>query len=286
MTIYKSLCLSVKYCCSMFKKYEIISIIWSETIEYLNDLRRIHSLMEGRRKMNKQLLVVDDEPNIIELIRMNLSKSNFEIIPAYTGQEALDIVAHKEVDLVLLDIMLPDIDGIEVLRRLRTNDKTADLPVIMLTARSEETDKVIGLGMGADDYMTKPFGLRELEARIRNVLRRKEVYRPKEVRNEKRYVIDDLVIDANRHLVSKDKETIDLTPSEYYILLKLVEEPQQVLTRQALLEAIPGDKKNQDIRIVDVHIRNLRKKLSEDDNDAGYIETIRGLGYRLKQVPL
>lgn len=236
--------------------------------------------------MNKKILVVDDEPNIIELIRMNLSKSGFEIIPAYTGQEALDKTAAQDFDIALLDIMLPDIDGIEVLRRLRTNVKTSDLPVIMLTARSEETDKVIGLGMGADDYMTKPFGLRELEARIRNVLRRKEAFQPAEVNKEKRYVLDDLVIDTNRHLVSKNHESIDLTPSEYYILVTLVEQPQQVFTRQALLEAIPGDKKHQDTRIVDVHIRNLRKKLSEEDNDAGYIETIRGLGYRIKQVPV
>jgi DNA-binding response OmpR family regulator len=236
--------------------------------------------------MNKQLLVVDDEPNIIELIRMNLSKSGFTIVPAFSGQEALEKIASQDFDMVLLDIMLPDFDGIEVLRQLRTNIHTADLPVIMLTARSEEADKVIGLGMGADDYMTKPFGLRELEARIRNVLRRKAVYQSAETKNVSFFVIDDLLIDTKRHLVSKNQEPIDLTPSEYHILLTMADEPHKVFTREELLEAIPGDKKQQDLRIVDVHIRNLRKKLSENDSDAGYIETIRGLGYRIKQVPV
>lgn len=234
--------------------------------------------------MLKRILVVDDEPNIIELIRMNLSKSGFVIIPALTGQQALEEAGKQRPDLILLDIMLPDIDGLEVLRLLRTNAKTSEIPVIMLTARSQETDKVIGLGMGADDYMTKPFGLRELEARVKNALRRHVNYQIPDEKPVRQFQLNDLLIDADRHEVRQKDQIIDLTPSEFSILLTLVENPRQVMNRQDLLNAVPGDKRNQDLRTVDVHIRNLRRKLSDNNDEPRYIETIRSMGYRIRQV--
>ncbi|SMP44023.1 response regulator transcription factor [Anoxynatronum buryatiense] len=235
--------------------------------------------------MKKQLLVVDDEPNIIELIRMNLGKSGFEILPAYTGEEAV-LMAGKELpDLILLDIMLPDIDGLEVLRQLRTDAVTAGIPIIMLTARSEETDKVIGLGMGADDYVTKPFGMRELEARVRNALRRSQSPWPPLTAPIRQLQIDNLMIDPDRHQVTYQGEVVDLTPSEFAILLRLAEKPRQVHSRQDLMNALPGDPRSQDVRIVDVHVRNIRKKLGETNDNSRYIETIRGTGYRIGQVP-
>jgi len=234
--------------------------------------------------MLKRILVVDDEPNIIELIRMNLSKSGFVIIPALTGQQALEEAGKQRPDLILLDIMLPDIDGLEVLRLLRTNATTSEIPVIMLTARSQETDKVIGLGMGADDYMTKPFGLRELEARVKNALRRHVNYQIPDEKPVRQFQLNDLLIDADRHEVRQKDQIIDLTPSEFSILLTLVENPRQVMNRQDLLNAVPGDKRNQDLRTVDVHIRNLRRKLSDNNDEPRYIETIRSMGYRIRQV--
>jgi len=235
--------------------------------------------------MKKRLLVVDDEPNIIELIRMNLGKSGFEILPAYAGEEAVTLARRELPDLILLDIMLPDIDGLEVLRQLRTDVTTENIPIIMLTARSEETDKVIGLGMGADDYVTKPFGMRELEARVRNALRRSQNSWPPLTAQSRQLKMDSLMIDVDRHQVTHHQEVVELTPSEFAILLTLAEKPGQVHTRQDLMNALPGDPRSQDIRIVDVHIRNLRKKLGETNENSRYIETIRGLGYRIGQVP-
>jgi len=235
--------------------------------------------------MKKRLLVVDDEPNIIELIRMNLGKSGFEILPAYAGEEAVTLARRELPDLILLDIMLPDIDGLEVLRQLRTDVTTENIPIIMLTARSEETDKVIGLGMGADDYVTKPFGMRELEARVRNALRRSQNSWPPLTAQSRQLKMDSLMIDVDGHKVKHHQEVVELTPSEFAILLTLAEKPGQVHTRQDLMTALPGDPRSQDIRIVDVHIRNLRKKLGETNENSRYIETIRGLGYRIGQVP-
>ncbi|ABR49227.1 two component transcriptional regulator, winged helix family [Alkaliphilus metalliredigens QYMF] len=236
--------------------------------------------------MNRtKLLVVDDEKNIVELIRMNLTRSGFEIIPCYNGLDAIEITLTQNPDLILLDLMLPDIDGLEVCRRIRLDERIHQTPIIMLTAKSEETDKVIGLGLGADDYITKPFGLRELEARVRTVLRRvmDSKSTTAETATDTNIIqVQDITIDVNRHIVKKQDEIIEFTLSEFKILKKLAESLEHVLSRSLLLEEVTGEKSTPDLRIVDVHIRNIRKKLSDHNDSPKYIETIRGVGYKMK----
>lgn len=232
----------------------------------------------------KRILIVDDEKNIVELIRINLEANGFETISAYTGLEALE-KANSIPDLVLLDIMLPDIDGFEVCRRIRLNQKTKDIPIIMLTAKSEESDKVIGLGLGADDYITKPFGVRELEARIKTVLRRfDKTALLKKTINEPDNIIQfkELTLDTTKYQAIKNGKELELTLTEFRILKILLENQDKVMSRESLLKEIPGDKSNTEARTVDVHIRNIRKKLGEDGEPYEYIETIRGIGYRMK----
>ncbi|MCC5909166.1 MAG: response regulator transcription factor [Clostridiaceae bacterium] len=231
-----------------------------------------------------RLLVVDDEKNIVELIRMNLIKSGFEIIPCYNGLDALEKAYYEKPDLILLDLMLPDMDGLEVCRRIRLDKNMNDTPVIMLTAKSEEADKVIGLGLGADDYITKPFGMRELEARIRTVLRRisNTSIMIKEEESTRILKVHDLMIDVDKHIVKKGEEDIELTLSEFKILKILAENRERVLPRKMLLEHIATEKSAPDARTVDVHIRNIRKKLEDNNDSPKYIETIRGIGYKIK----
>lgn len=234
--------------------------------------------------VNKKILVVDDEKNIVDLIHMNLERSGYQVIPAYTGKEAITKTIDLEPDLVLLDLMLPDIDGFEVCRMIKLNEKTKDVPIIMITAKSEEADKVIGLGLGADDYVTKPFGIRELEARIKTVLRRcgKEEFlieNIKESPNIKRF--KDLILDITKYQTIKNGEEIDLTLTEFKILKVLLENQDKVMEREKLLVHISGNNVNTDTRTVDVHIRNIRRKL-KDEEPYKYIETIRGIGYRMK----
>lgn len=232
----------------------------------------------------RKILVVDDEKNIVELIHMNLERSGFQVITAYTGAEAISKIMNENPDLVLLDLMLPDIDGLEVCRIIKLNEKTKDIPIIMITAKSEEADKVIGLGLGADDYITKPFGIRELEARIKTVLRRcKKTDLVMENIDELSNIIrfKDLNLDPIKYQVIKDNEEIDLTLTEFRILNILLENQDRVMSREELLIEISGNSSNADNRTVDVHIRNIRKKL-EDGEPYEYIETIRGIGYRMK----
>lgn len=251
--------------------------------------------------MRRRILIVDDEPNIIELIRMNLPESEFEILAAWEGRTALETAQRERPDLILLDIMLPDLDGFEVLRILRGAPETAAIPVMMLTARSEEPDKVIGLGLGAEDYITKPFGLRELEARIRNALRRSGVSSTSSSRvgpafGSERAPADqlgasrdllrvkDLVIDIERHEVVRKNVVSDLTPNEFAILRRLATQQGQVVSRRELLSVISGDRDEADPRVIDVHIRNLRRKLDDQNETSRYIETVRGMGYRMKKA--
>lgn len=232
----------------------------------------------------RKVLVVDDEKNIVELIRMNLEGYGYEVIPAFTGMEAITKTNAIIPDLILLDLMLPDIDGLQICKMLRLNAETKDIPIIMITARSEETDKVHGLDAGADDYITKPFGIMELEARIKTVLRR----------SDKRNILEDhmnrniniirfrnLIINPTIYQVKKDEKEIEFTLTEFRILKILVENNDKVMTREDLLEEIGPDKSKPDNRTIDVHIRNIRKKL-EEDHGSEYIETIRGIGYRIK----
>lgn len=232
----------------------------------------------------KKILVVDDEENIVELIRMNLESSGYEVIDAYTGMEAITKTNSLIPDLILLDLMLPDIDGLQLCQMLRLNEQTKDIPIIMITAKSEESDKVKGLYMGADDYITKPFGIRELEARVKTVLRRADktdIIKDSTFTNIHILKYRDLIMDSDKYEVKIDNKEIDLTLTEFKILKLLLENNDRVTTRESILDEIGTDKTKNDSRSIDVHIRNIRKKL-EEDITSEYIETIRGIGYKLK----
>lgn len=232
----------------------------------------------------KKILVVDDEENIVELIRMNLESSGYEVIDAYTGMEAITKTNSLIPDLILLDLMLPDIDGLQLCQMLRLNEQTKDIPIIMITAKSEESDKVKGLYMGADDYITKPFGIRELEARVKTVLRRADktdIIKDSTFTNIHILKFRDLIMDSDKYEVKIDNKEIDLTLTEFKILKLLLENNDRVTTRESILDEIGTDKTKNDSRSIDVHIRNIRKKL-EEDITSEYIETIRGIGYKLK----
>jgi two-component system OmpR family response regulator/two-component system alkaline phosphatase synthesis response regulator PhoP len=223
------------------------------------------------------ILVVDDEEPIQELLKFNLEKEGYQVITADDGPEALKTIEEKHPDLVVLDIMLPGMNGLEVCKLLRMNPKFSDLPVIMLTAKGEEIDKVLGLEIGADDYLTKPFSPRELLARIRARLRR---MKPVEGGNE--LLRGDLRIDLERFSVSMRGEYVELTHKEFELLRVLAAHPGKVYSRDELLERVWGYEYAGDTRTVDVHVRHLRQKVEKDPSNPEYIETLRGIGYRLK----
>ncbi len=227
-------------------------------------------------KKNK-ILIIEDEENIRELLEYNLTEGGYEVYCAEDGKEGLSMVRSAAPNLILLDLMIPEIDGIEVCRQLKRDDLTAHIPIIMLTAKSSETDKVLGLELGADDYITKPFSIRELLARVKVVLRRDSADKGADA---KRYHLDDLLIDVERHVVARRGETFHLTLKEFELLRILVENRGKVLTRDYLLNAIWGYQYYGETRTVDVHIRHLRKKIETPEHC--YIETIRGVGYKIK----
>ena len=221
-----------------------------------------------------QILVVEDEQSISNLIKINLTKAGYACDCAYDGLAAVDMLDKKPYDLVLLDIMLPDEDGLTILKKLRDNGPTRRLPVIMLTAKGTEYDKVVGLDSGADDYIPKPFGMMELVSRVRALLRRTEP--------EKRADSCEagaIHVDLNRHVVMVDGQIVNLTFKEFELLCYLIENKGMVLTRDQLLSKIWGYDFDGETRTVDVHIRTLRQKLGEASR---CIETIRGVGYKLE----
>ncbi len=221
----------------------------------------------------KTILIVDDKLSAQRLIADYLAENNFRTVVANNGREALIVARSEKPDLVLLDIMMPEMDGYEFMRHFRKDHET---PVIMLTARLEETDKVAGLELGADDYVTKPFGMAELVARIRAVLRRvHDDSPPTEVLR-----VGDVVLDRGSHMVIIGERRIELTPSEFEILAILMAAPGQVFSRTALLERLRGNMFENVERTVDVHIRNLRSKLEEDPSNPQYVVTVFGVGYR------
>ena len=224
-----------------------------------------------------KILVVDDEEDILELVRYNLEREGFRVTCAESGEKAMARTRQEAPDLIVLDLMLPGIDGLEVARRLKQNQKTAGLPVVMLTAKGEEADLVTSLELGADDYITKPFSPRVLIARIKAVLRRQshEAQDPDRILN-----IGNLIIDPRRRAVSADDRYIDLTYSEFQILLFLAARPGWVFTRSQIVDAVRGENYPVTDRSVDVQIAGLRKKLGEY---SAYIETVRGVGYRFKE---
>ena len=225
-----------------------------------------------------QILVVDDEAPIRELLSFNLKKSGYEVEMAADGRTALQKA--PEADLVLLDIMLPEVDGLEVCRRLKADPQTSGIPIIMLTAKAEEIDRVLGLELGADDYVVKPFSMRELLARVKAVLRRSAKDSQSEKGREETLKIGGLRLDFSSYQAWLHDEPIALTPKEYELLKLLVTNPGRAFSRDELLERIWGYEYYGDTRTVDVHIRHLRAKLKDDENISKAIETVRGVGYR------
>jgi DNA-binding response OmpR family regulator len=224
-----------------------------------------------------RILLVDDEQSVQTLLAYPLRKDGYEVVPAFDGREALDRFAEKRFDLVVLDVMLPKIDGIEVCRRLRSRSQ---VPIIMLTAKDDETDKVLGLEMGADDYITKPFSVREFRSRVRAALRRSEMLRARP--GGEPIIAGDIAIDFERRVVTARGEPAQLTYVEFELLASLAGAPGRVMTREMLLEHVWGDSAYRDPRTIDVHIRHLREKLERDPRRPEYLFTVRGVGYRFK----
>lgn len=223
----------------------------------------------------REILVIEDEAKIVRLIRDYLEKEGYRVIDARDGEEGITAFRRNEPELIILDLMLPKLDGLEVARKVRKDSK---VPIIMLTAKTEEADRVAGLEVGADDYVTKPFSLRELAARIKAVLRRTDggLGRPEVIKR------GPLKIDLDSHRVEFGGEGIDLTPTEFELIAALAENPGRVFTRKNLLEEIgryPGENMT---RIIDTHVKNLRKKIEKED-EKELIETVHGVGYRFRK---
>jgi len=223
--------------------------------------------------VSKHILVIDDEPDILELVRFGLTQEGFSVETAATARAGLECVARRTPDLLVLDLMLPDMSGTEVCRRLRGQSETSDLPIVMLTARSEEVDRVVGFEIGADDYVTKPFSPRELALRVKAVLRRSEP----SSREDHHLAHGVLLLDLERHRCKVGGCVIELTAKEFGLLETLMSRAGRVLTREQLLDEIWGSDIAVTHRTVDTHLKRLREKLGEA---GGYIQTVRGMGYR------
>ena len=225
--------------------------------------------------MSKKILIVDDEKNIVDILKFNLKKEGFTTIEAYDGEQAIELALSEKPDLILLDVMLPKMDGFTVCRKLR---QTLSTPILMLTAKEEEVDKVLGLELGADDYITKPFSQRELMARVKANIRRLTL---EEVDTSKGSMIvcRGIVIDVDRYEVKRDEITIELTLREFELVKFLAIHPGQIFSRENLLEKVWGYEYYGDVRTVDVTIRRVREKLEKDPSNCEYIMTKRGVGY-------
>ena len=224
----------------------------------------------------RKIVVIEDEPDILEAIQYNLEREGFRVIAVARGDEGLKTVVREGPDLLLLDLLLPGLDGLEVCRQLKMDPVTQNVPIIMVSAKGEESDIVLGLGVGADDYVTKPFKPKELIARVRAVLRR-GTYR--EDAGSDRVVFGPLVVDATRHEVRLDGSRVTLTPTEFRLLHLLASHPGRVFTRDLLVTRVIGDGAAVIDRNIDVHVRSIRKKLGSHRH---LIDTIRGVGYRFQ----
>jgi len=222
------------------------------------------------------ILVVDDDPGIVKVVRAYLEKAGFQVLVAYDGKKALHIARHDKPHLVILDLMLPEMDGWDVCRALR---RESDVPIIMLTARVEDTDKLIGLELGADDYVTKPFSPQELVARVRAVLRRVEGMPAKPERISR----GEITVDLSRHAVTVGDDPLDLTPTEFDLLATLMQDPGRTFTRSQLLEQTQGYAYEGYERTIDVHIKNLRQKIETDPSNPQHVRTVYGVGYRFEE---
>ena len=221
------------------------------------------------------VLIVEDEPNQAELIRYNLESEGYRVAIACDGEDGLIQAMEKIPDIILLDWMIPKVSGIEVSRQLRRIKSTNEIPIILLTARSEESDKVRGLDIGADDYITKPYSIKELLARVRAALRR-----PVAITIKDQVIVDEIVVDLNKHVVKVQNHEINLGPTEFKLLLELMKNSGRVLSRDQLLDKVWGISANVDTRTVDVHIGRLRKSMRLVTNHS-LITTVRGFGYSL-----
>ena len=229
----------------------------------------------------KKILVVDDEKPISDIIKFNMAKEGYEVLTAFDGREALEVFAAENPDVIILDLMLPEIDGLEVARTIR---KTSNVPIIVLSAKDTEFDKVIGLEIGADDYVTKPFSNRELQARVKALLRRSEFAADPQLENEAdtEIVIGDLHILPDAFLVQIGNKELDLTHREFELLYHLATHVGQVMTREHLLETVWGYDYFGDVRTVDVTVRRLREKIEDTPGRPEYILTRRGVGYYMR----
>jgi DNA-binding response OmpR family regulator len=225
------------------------------------------------------ILLVDDEDSVQKLLTYPLERDGFRVVSARDGEEALRVFAEESVDLVVLDIMLPKLDGLEVCKRLRAG---SSVPIIMLTARDDEFDTVLGLELGADDYITKPFSIREFRSRVRALLRRAGTPR-REAGESEPLVAGAVTLDPDRREARVDGRTLDLTYVEFELLRTLVAQPGKVFSRRGLLQAIWGDSSYREPRTIDVHVRHLREKLEQDPSEPELILTVRGAGYRLRE---
>ena len=224
----------------------------------------------------KTILVVDDEPKIVQLARDYLEHAGFAVLAASDGPTALHAARSSRPDLIVLDLGLPQIDGLDVTRSLR---KDTDVPIIILTARSEESDKLIGLELGADDYITKPFSPKELVARVRTVLRRSD----RAASAEEIIRVANLTLDAPRLRLTIDGRPIELTPTEFQLLATLARQPGRIFTRGQLLDAVHGIAFESYERAIDAHIKNIRRKIEPDPREPRYILTVYGMGYKFAE---
>ena len=236
--------------------------------------------------MNKKVLIVDDEQSIVTLLQYNLEQAGYEVVVANDGEEGLHKALEEQPELIVLDLMLPKMDGIEVCKELR--QRKVMVPILMLTAKDDEFDKVLGLELGADDYMTKPFSPREVVARVKAILRRSQFTSPSITQDEEqeqieKIVIGDLKILPEHYEAFFKNDQLELTPKEFELLIYLSKNKGRVLTRDQLLSAVWNYDFAGDTRIVDVHISHLREKIEQDTKKPVYIKTIRGLGYKLEE---
>jgi DNA-binding response OmpR family regulator len=228
--------------------------------------------------MAQRILVVDDDKQIVRLVQSYLDKAGYTILTAFDGEEAMRVIRRERPDLIVLDLMLPKHDGYEITKWLRADQTLAATPILMLTARIEDGDKILGLELGADDYLTKPFNPREVVARVRAILRRTSTA-PVAARVLQ---IRGLQLDVDRHTVSIDGRVLETTPTEFAVLRALMENPNHAFTRSELIEKALGYSYEGMERTLDSHIKNLRKKIEEDPSKPEYIETVFGVGYRLR----
>ena len=229
-----------------------------------------------------KILIVDDEQDIVELISYNLEKEGFSTIKAYDGVSIFNVISTKKPDLLILDLMLPGMNGLDICKKIRANPATADLPIIMLTAKGDELDKIIGLEIGADDYITKPFSVKELIARVRTILRRSQD-KPKTALQEQ-FNYKGLAINYSSCTVKVDGKPVTLSPTELKLLFFFSRNPGRVYSRNQLLDQVWGDDTFITDRAVDVHIRRLRSQIEKDVENPRYVLTIRGFGYKFTEI--